>query len=184
MSVLVVLCTFYTTCFGHYWWPSSGGLYYHNKTNTDICCVRRFLYTILIDTRATGCIMQYLRNILPHILPWRWYHSPFSVALKTKKVCSSETFVPTFQISQFHNPEDQLLMAEWRGESLIGRRSAVWGLMSRDPDRTSWLAWSRECKSAPFWLQNPQGFQARHIFPEDGLPDVGPVCVLLVCIIQ
>jgi hypothetical protein len=26
MSVLVLLCTFYTTCFGPYWWPSSGGL--------------------------------------------------------------------------------------------------------------------------------------------------------------
>jgi hypothetical protein len=29
----------------------------HNKTSTDICCVRRFLY-ILIDTHATGCITQ------------------------------------------------------------------------------------------------------------------------------
>jgi hypothetical protein len=26
MSVLVLLCTFYTKCFGPYWWPSSGGL--------------------------------------------------------------------------------------------------------------------------------------------------------------
>jgi hypothetical protein len=26
MSVLVLLCTSYTTCFGPYWWPSSGGL--------------------------------------------------------------------------------------------------------------------------------------------------------------
>jgi hypothetical protein len=25
MSVLVLLCTPYTTCFGPYWWPSSGG---------------------------------------------------------------------------------------------------------------------------------------------------------------
>jgi hypothetical protein len=25
MSVLVLLCTSYTTCFGPYWWPSSGG---------------------------------------------------------------------------------------------------------------------------------------------------------------
>jgi hypothetical protein len=25
MSVLVLLCTFYTTCFGPYWCPSSGG---------------------------------------------------------------------------------------------------------------------------------------------------------------
>jgi hypothetical protein len=25
MSVLVLLCASYTTCFGHYWWPSSGG---------------------------------------------------------------------------------------------------------------------------------------------------------------
>jgi hypothetical protein len=47
MSVLVLLCTSYTTCFGPYWW----------QTSADICCVRRFLY-ILIDTRATGCITQ------------------------------------------------------------------------------------------------------------------------------
>jgi hypothetical protein len=26
MSVLVLLFTSYTTCFGPYWWPSSGGL--------------------------------------------------------------------------------------------------------------------------------------------------------------
>jgi hypothetical protein len=26
MSVIVLLCTSYTTCFGLYWWPSSGGL--------------------------------------------------------------------------------------------------------------------------------------------------------------
>jgi hypothetical protein len=26
MSVLVLLCTSYTTCFDPYWWPSSGGL--------------------------------------------------------------------------------------------------------------------------------------------------------------
>jgi hypothetical protein len=26
MSVLGLLCTSYTTCFGPYWWPSSGGL--------------------------------------------------------------------------------------------------------------------------------------------------------------
>jgi hypothetical protein len=25
MSVLVLVCTSYTTCFGPYWWPSSGG---------------------------------------------------------------------------------------------------------------------------------------------------------------
>jgi hypothetical protein len=25
MSVLVLLCTSYTICFGPYWWPSSGG---------------------------------------------------------------------------------------------------------------------------------------------------------------
>jgi hypothetical protein len=31
-----------------------------------LCCVRRFLYTILIDTRATGCITQYL-NIYVYI---------------------------------------------------------------------------------------------------------------------
>jgi hypothetical protein len=32
----------------------------HNKTSTDICCVRRFLH-ILVDTRATGYITQWLR---------------------------------------------------------------------------------------------------------------------------
>jgi hypothetical protein len=31
MSVLVLLCTSYATCFGPYWWPSSGGFVTKNS---------------------------------------------------------------------------------------------------------------------------------------------------------
>jgi hypothetical protein len=42
MSVLVLLCTFYTTCFGPYWWPSSGDLY-HKKFEGSYCICQRIL---------------------------------------------------------------------------------------------------------------------------------------------
>jgi hypothetical protein len=45
MSVFVLLCTSYTTCFGPYWWPSSGGfvtkirrqLLYVNGSVVSVC---------------------------------------------------------------------------------------------------------------------------------------------------
>jgi hypothetical protein len=46
MSVLVLLCTSYTTCFGPYWWPSSSGfvtqkirmqLLYVNGSVASVC---------------------------------------------------------------------------------------------------------------------------------------------------
>jgi hypothetical protein len=35
MSVLNLLCTSYTICFGSYWWPSSGGIYIYIGIYTD-----------------------------------------------------------------------------------------------------------------------------------------------------
>jgi hypothetical protein len=40
MSVLVLLCTSYTACFGPYWWPSSGGLYYKKFEGSYRICQR------------------------------------------------------------------------------------------------------------------------------------------------
>jgi hypothetical protein len=46
MSVLVLLCTSYTTCFGPYWWPSSGGFvtqkYTHNRMHNPIIKINLF----------------------------------------------------------------------------------------------------------------------------------------------
>jgi hypothetical protein len=36
MSVLVLLCTSYTTCFGPYWWPSSGGFVTKNSNAVTV----------------------------------------------------------------------------------------------------------------------------------------------------
>jgi hypothetical protein len=47
MSVLVLLCTSYTNCFGPYWWPSSGGLDYKKFEGSYRICQRirsNFLY--------------------------------------------------------------------------------------------------------------------------------------------
>jgi hypothetical protein len=87
MSVFVLLCTFYTTCFGPY-------------SSTDICCVRRFLYILTVfkccrvvrmgtevsGERITSIFRvenQWLGRILPSgshtdytaLHPKRWQHS-------------------------------------------------------------------------------------------------------------
>jgi hypothetical protein len=37
MSVIVLLCTSYTTCFGPYWWPSSGGFVTKTSNAVTVC---------------------------------------------------------------------------------------------------------------------------------------------------
>jgi hypothetical protein len=41
MSVLVLLCTSYATCFGPYWWPSSGG-FVTQKIRTQLLYVNDY----------------------------------------------------------------------------------------------------------------------------------------------
>jgi hypothetical protein len=51
MSVLVLLCTSYTTCFGPYWWPSSGGLQY-KKFEGEGSVAQMFTCHMIVFTAA------------------------------------------------------------------------------------------------------------------------------------
>jgi hypothetical protein len=51
MSVLVLLCTSYTTCFGPYWWPSSGG-FCNTKIFEGSYCMRQRINTLKFITET------------------------------------------------------------------------------------------------------------------------------------
>jgi hypothetical protein len=48
MSVLVLLCTSYNTCFGPYWWPSSGGFVTQKNSKAVTICQRIRCVSMLI----------------------------------------------------------------------------------------------------------------------------------------
>jgi hypothetical protein len=48
ISVLVLLCTSYTTCFGPYWWPSSSGFVTQKNSNAVTVCQRIRCFSMLI----------------------------------------------------------------------------------------------------------------------------------------
>jgi hypothetical protein len=48
MSVLVLLCTSYTTCFGPYWWSSSGGFVKQKNSNA-------------VTVMSTDPLLQYVK---------------------------------------------------------------------------------------------------------------------------
>jgi hypothetical protein len=63
MSVLVLLCTSYTTCFGPYWWSSSGGFHWYTRNRMHNSMIKIFYHIWSSSKISSNNCYTTLRNL-------------------------------------------------------------------------------------------------------------------------